>query len=65
MRWWVLCRARAEALENLQCDLLGSGPPKNAENVLDMRGLQKLETAIFDERNIPPGEFDFELGAML
>jgi hypothetical protein len=30
-----------------------------------VRGFQKLEAAVFDERNIPPCQFDLELGRVI
>src|ERR1043166_4150108 len=41
------------------------GPPQNAEHVFDVRRLQKLEPAIFHERDIVTTELDLEqIGVM-
>ncbi len=38
---------------------------RHRQDVLDVRGLQKLETAEFHERDIAPRELDFEIGAVM
>ena len=38
--------------------------PQQRQHVLDVRGIEELQPAEFDERNVAPGEFDFERSAV-
>ena len=41
------------------------GPPKRGENILDMRGFKKFETAELHERNVLSRQLDFQRGAVM
>ena len=41
------------------------GPAQERQHVLDVGGLQKLEPAELDERNIAPGQLDLERAAVM
>ena len=41
------------------------GPAQQGECVLDVRRFDKFEAAVFDERNLVPGQFDFESVAVV
>src|SRR4029077_9726505 len=38
--------------------------PQQREHVLDVRGVQKLQTAVLHERDVATGEFDLQRSAM-
>jgi hypothetical protein len=40
-------------------------PTQHAQHVLYVRGFEELQTAIFDEGDIPAGEFDLKLIAVV
>src|ERR1700738_5243006 len=40
-------------------------PPQDREHILDMGGFEKLEPAIFDERDIAPPKLDLEKVAVM
>ena len=40
-------------------------PSQDAKDVFNVGGLKKFKTTVFDEWNIPPGEFDLKLGTVM
>ena len=40
-------------------------PAQDCEHILDMRGFEKFEPAIFNERNVAPPKLDFEKVAVM
>ena len=40
-------------------------PAQDRQHVLDVRGFEKLQAAEFDERNVAPGQLDFERAAVV
>ncbi len=41
------------------------GPAQDCQHVLDVRGLEELQAAVLDERNVAPGELDLERVAVV
>ncbi len=63
----IVRRARADALKQLKDAVPGSGVLRvfdhlqMRQHILDVRRLAELQPAVFDERDVAPVEFDFEI----
>ncbi len=62
---------RPNPLQNLQDSESGDavarifGKPQHRQHVLDVRGVEELEPAELDERNVPPRQLDLQLPAVV
>jgi hypothetical protein len=70
MRHRLLCGGRSDPGQQLENPEAGEGitwvfcPSQDCQQVLDMSGLDKLQPAIFDERDVTAGQLDLQPGTM-